>query len=60
LAACTAIAATGMITFLKYHGTSLVGVWASFAIFNLVRLAGVLYHHFSNGPLAPSKINQLQ
>ena len=57
LAACTAIAATGMITYLKYYGTSLVGVWASFAIFNLVRLCGVLYHHFHHGPLAPSKIN---
>ena len=60
LAACTAVAATGMITFLKYYGNSLVGVWGSFAVFNLIRLSGVLFHHFYNGPLAPNKINQLQ
>ena len=60
LAACTAVAAAGMITFLKYYGNSLIGVWGSFAVFNLIRLSGVLFHHFYNGPLAPSKINQLQ
>jgi len=32
------------------------GVWVSFSVFNLVRLAGFVFHHFMDGPLAPSKI----
>lgn len=32
------------------------GVWISFAFFNIVRLGGFIFHHFFDGPLAPSKI----
>ena len=56
LAVVTALAAGAMLTFLKYFGNSLTGVWASFAIFNLIRLSGVTYHHFWDGPLAPRNI----
>ncbi len=60
LAAVTALAAGSMLTFLKYFGTSLTGVWASFAIFNVVRLLGVMYHHFWDGPFAPRNIAKYQ
>lgn len=60
LAAVTAVASTAMVTFLKFYGTSLTGVWGSFAIFNLIRLAGVLHHHFISGPLSPSSIQKDQ
>ncbi len=56
LALVTAVAAAAMLTFLKYFGTSLTGVWTSFAIFNFIRLSGVVYHHFWDGPLAPRNI----
>lgn len=56
LAACTAVATVGMLLSLKTFGSSLAGVWGSFAVFNLVRLAGVLNHHFRVGPLAPHKV----
>lgn len=32
------------------------GVWASFFVFNIVRLSGFAFHHFFDGPLAPRKI----
>lgn len=56
LAVATGAASLGMLISLHFFGSSLVGVWASYTIFNLVRLAGVLHHHFIDGPLAPSKI----
>ncbi|NDE34531.1 MAG: hypothetical protein EB012_06730 [Gammaproteobacteria bacterium] len=42
LAACTAVATVGMLTSLRLFGTSLAGVWGSFAVFNGIRLLGVL------------------
>lgn len=56
LAACTAVATGGMLLSLKTFGSSLAGVWGSFAVFNLIRLTGVLIHHFRVGPLAPHKV----
>jgi MATE family multidrug resistance protein len=56
LAVVTIIASLGMVTSLKLFGSSLTGVWGSFAAFNLIRLAGVLRHHYISGPLAPAKI----
>jgi hypothetical protein len=49
-----------MVTSLRLFGSSLVGVWASFATFNLIRLAGVLHHHFIAGPLTQAKIDKMQ
>jgi len=54
LAACTAVATVGMLTSLRFFGTSLAGVWGSFAVFNGIRLLGVLRHHFLTGPFATS------
>lgn len=55
LAAVTAIASAGMVVSLKYFGSSLAGVWGSFAVFNSIRLLGVLYHHYFSGPLVVKK-----
>ena len=57
LAAVSAVAAAGMLTSLRVFGNTLVGVWGSFAIFNGIRLIGVLYHHFYDGPLARRNID---
>eukprot|EP01038_Epipyxis_sp_PR26KG_P008820 gene8820-11909_t len=51
LAACTGLATVGMLTSLRFFGHTLAGVWASFAVFNFIRLMGVLRHHFIDGPL---------
>ena len=34
----------------------LTGVWVGFGVFNVLRLAGVFYHQFINGPLARRKM----
>lgn len=52
LGACTVLASIGMLTSLKLIGKSLPGVWASIGVFNLIRLVGVLRHHFLSGPVA--------
>ena len=57
LAAVSAVAAAGMLAALNVFGGTLVGVWGSFAIFNGIRLLGVLYHHFYDGPLARRNID---
>ena len=51
LAVCTAIASAGMLTALKFYGNTLAGVWGSFAVFNSIRLIGVIRHHYFSGPL---------
>lgn len=56
LAVATVLASLGMVASLRVLGSSLTGVWASFAAFNLIRLVGVLRYHFFSGPLAPSNI----
>lgn len=52
LAAVTFVATVGMLTSLHFFGGTLAGVWASFSVFNGIRLAGVLRHHFLSGPFA--------
>jgi len=56
LAASSTVATIGMLTFLKFHGHTLAGVWGGFAVFNLIRLVGVLRHHFFTGPLTSKKV----
>jgi CBS domain containing-hemolysin-like protein len=56
LAISTTVATIGMLISLKLFGQTLFGVWASFGIFNLIRLVGVLQHHFITGPLAPKQL----
>ena len=56
LAVTTGIATAGMLTSLKYFGNSLPGVWGSFAVFNGIRLIGVLRHHFISGPFAKKQL----
>jgi len=61
LAATTTLAAAFGLANLKFgllggFGT-LSGVWSSLAIFYLVRLFGVLFHHFVDGPLAPRNLS---
>ena len=58
LAVVTAVASCGMLLSLKLFGNSLIGVWGSFAVFNSIRLFGVLRHHFFTGPLVVSKSKQ--
>ena len=55
LAVCTAIASCGMLTSLKFYGNTLAGVWGSFAVFNGIRLIGVIRHHYFSGPLVLKK-----
>jgi len=55
LALVTALATGGMLTSLKLYGGTLAGVWGSFAVFNGIRLVGVLRHHFFSGPFASVK-----
>jgi putative MATE family efflux protein len=50
LAGTTAIATIGMLTSLKLFGSSLIGVWGSFAVFNGIRLMGVLRHTIWDAP----------
>lgn len=52
LAGVTFLATAGMLTSLKLYGSTLSGVWGSFAVFNGIRLIGVLQHHFITGPFA--------
>jgi hypothetical protein len=47
-----------MIFSLRFLGTSLPGVWLSYAVFDFIRLIGVLYHHFYDGPLAKRNIEK--
>ena len=55
LAAATACASLGMLVSINVFGKSLVGVWGSFAVFNGIRLIGVLRHHYFSGPLVIKK-----
>ena len=59
LAGTTFVATAGMLASLHYFGHTLAGVWASFAVFNLVRMAGVLWHHFQAGPLAARNMKKV-
>jgi putative MATE family efflux protein len=56
LAICTMLATTCMLLSLNVYGSkNLTGVWISFGVFSLVRLLGVLRHHFFAGPLVLKK-----
>jgi Na+-driven multidrug efflux pump len=56
LALTTAVASASMLAWLKFFGSTLSGIWGSFVVFNFVRLLGVLWHHYYDGPLAPRSI----
>ena len=58
LAAASAVGSAGMLVSLRLFGGTLTGVWGSFAVFNLIRLAGVMYHHFYDGPLSRRNIEK--
>jgi putative MATE family efflux protein len=58
LALCTAVGSLAMITCLRSLGNSLVGVWIGYSVFTVIRLMGVLRHHFLTGPLAPKHIGR--
>ena len=60
LAVCTAVASLGMLTSLKFYGNTLAGVWGSFAVFNSIRLIGVIRHHYFSGPLVLKNSDQKQ
>mmetsp|Transcript_14147 Transcript_14147/g.21383 ORF Transcript_14147/g.21383 Transcript_14147/m.21383 type:complete len:551 (-) Transcript_14147:2048-3700(-) len=50
------VASAGLLTSLHFMGHTLVGVWLSFGVFNLIRLIAALHHHLVSGPLAKSKL----
>ena len=56
LALSTIVATTGMLTSLHFFGKSLLGVWGSLGVFNVLRLVGVLRHHYVDGPLSVRSI----
>jgi len=57
LAVNTGLAALAlMVAIDEGMGSSLVGVWGCFWIFNGIRLALALHHHFIGGPLAPKRL----
>ena len=58
LAATTGIASGAMLLTLRFYGNSLAGVWGGFAVFNTIRLLGVLSHHFVTGPLTNRKVKE--
>ncbi len=58
LALTTGIATSGMLLSLKHFGDSLPGVWGSFAVFNGIRLLGVLRHHFLTGPFSAFQLRK--
>jgi multidrug resistance protein, MATE family len=57
LSISTVIATFGLLWALKVFPPiyGLTGVWLGFGVFNVLRLAGVMIHHFINGPLVPRK-----
>lgn len=58
LSLSTVVATTGCLwalkTFPPMYG--LTGVWIGFGVFNILRLAGVLFHQFAYGPLSPRRL----
>jgi len=59
LAINTAIASAGLLVTLHFLGDTLVGVWIGFWVFNLLRLAGSMRHHFRQGPFAPARLREM-
>lgn len=60
LAIGTIISSAGFVMSLNMFGDTLEGVWASFAVFNTLRLLSVIYHHFYDGPLAKRNIEKVK
>lgn len=60
LSLSTVIATGGLLWALKTFPPllGLSGVWVGFGVFNVMRLAGVSYHQFINGPLATRRIRE--
>ncbi|CAB9504441.1 Protein DETOXIFICATION [Seminavis robusta] len=60
LAVSTIVATVGCVAALQVfpqeHGVS--GVWMGFAVFNVLRMIGVLMHQFYVSPIAPRNINK--
>ena len=60
LALNTCLATVGLLISLQFLGQDLMGVWLSFWVFNLLRMAGGIFHHFFVGPLARRNLPPLQ
>lgn len=59
IAALTTAGSVAMVVALRLLAPlGLSGVWLSFFVFNIVRLLGVLRHHFRSGPLAVSRVSR--
>jgi len=59
LALNTVVACIGLMLSLDLGmNQSLVGVWGCFWVFNGIRAAGALFHHFWAGPLAPRNLRK--
>jgi multidrug resistance protein, MATE family len=58
----TVVACCGLLWALKVFPPiyGLTGVWFGFGVFNILRLTGVLIHHFINGSLAPRQTRAKQ
>ncbi|KAJ8600658.1 hypothetical protein CTAYLR_010682 [Chrysophaeum taylorii] len=59
LALNSAVASAAMVASIHKFGTTLVGIWLSFGVFNIIRLVGAMHHHLLSGPLARSKLKDL-
>jgi multidrug resistance protein, MATE family len=58
----TVVATFGLLWALKVFPPiyGLTGVWFGFGVFNVLRLSGVMIHHFINGPLVSRKSLEVQ
>jgi MATE family multidrug resistance protein len=59
LALATIVGSIGMMSMIYWKGYSLNNIWLSFGILGMVRLFGVLYHHFVAGPLAMPQLRKI-
>ena len=62
LALSNILASAGLIATLQVLGRpemmGLNGVWVAFTVFNIMRLAGVMWYYLKSGPLAPSNLSR--
>lgn len=59
LAIATIVGSIGMMSMIYWKGYSISNIWLSFGVLGMVRLCGVLYHHFIAGPLAMPQLRKL-
>lgn len=59
LALHAALASSAMIASINLFGSTLVGIWLSFGVFNVIRLAGAMQHHFYSGPLGKRRFDRI-